>query len=51
MHLNSHITQYLQKLPPPQTRDLAVERDLPVPMRDGAVLLADRWSPESGVRW
>ncbi|MFJ5304496.1 hypothetical protein [Streptomyces sp. NPDC088350] len=34
MNLTSHLTQYLQKLPPPQTRDLAAERDLKVPMRD-----------------
>ena len=45
MNLNSHITQHLQKLAPPTTRNLAVERDLRVPMRDGAVLLADRWTP------
>ncbi|MGW0949217.1 CocE/NonD family hydrolase [Streptomyces sp. NPDC002623] len=48
MNLNSHFTQYLQKLPPPKTRDLTVERDLRVPLRDGAVLLADRWGPKSG---
>ncbi|MFF3372174.1 CocE/NonD family hydrolase [Streptomyces sp. NPDC002680] len=38
----------MQHLPPPATRDLVVERDLHVPMRDGAVLLADRWFPKSG---
>ncbi|MFJ2212900.1 CocE/NonD family hydrolase [Streptomyces sp. NPDC101062] len=48
MNLNSHITQHLQKLAPPTTRNLAVERDLRVPMRDGAVLLADRWTPATG---
>ena len=35
-------------LPPPATRDLVIERDLPVPMADGAVLLADRWAPGAG---
>jgi hypothetical protein len=30
------------RLSPPLTGDLTVERDLPVPMRDGAVLPADR---------
>src|SRR2546430_10949095 len=35
-------------LPPPATRDLVIERDLPVPMADGAVLLADRWAPRAG---
>jgi putative CocE/NonD family hydrolase len=37
------------RLPPPVTRDLAVERDLRVPMRDGTVLLADRWTPKTGA--
>ncbi|WP_405952917.1 CocE/NonD family hydrolase [Streptomyces prunicolor] len=48
MKLSSHLTQHLLRLPPPATRDLTVERDLRVPMRDGAVLLADRWTPSSG---
>ncbi|MFC3493401.1 CocE/NonD family hydrolase [Glycomyces rhizosphaerae] len=45
----SRILERSLKLPPPQTRDLAVHRDLQVPMRDGAVLLADRWAPRSGA--
>src|SRR5436853_3773018 len=48
MNLSSHLIQRLQHLPPPLTRDLVIERDLRVPMRDGAVLLADRWAPKSG---
>ncbi|MBK3574955.1 CocE/NonD family hydrolase [Streptomyces sp. MBT65] len=48
MNLSSRLTQRLQHLPPPTTRDLVVEHDLPVPVRDGATLLADRWSPASG---
>lgn len=48
MNLGSHLIQRLLRLPPPITRDLVVERDLDVPMRDGAVLLADRWAPKSG---
>ena len=48
MKLSSHLTQRLLRLPPPATRDLTVERDLRVPMRDGAVLLADRWTPKTG---
>jgi putative CocE/NonD family hydrolase len=46
--LSSHLLQRLQKLSPPATRDIVVQRDLEVPMRDGAVLLANRWSPRSG---
>ncbi|MEW2400795.1 CocE/NonD family hydrolase [Streptomyces sp. NPDC046862] len=48
MNLGSHIVQRALRLPPPVTRNLTVERDLRVPMRDGAVLLADRWIPKSG---
>jgi putative CocE/NonD family hydrolase len=35
----------LLKLPPPETRDISVERDLGAKMADGVVLLADRWFP------
>ncbi|WP_416955871.1 CocE/NonD family hydrolase [Streptomyces sp. Agncl-13] len=49
MSLTSRLTQRLLHLPPPSTRDLTVEHDLRVPMRDGAVLLADRWTPRSGA--
>ena len=43
MTLASEILARQMRLPRPQTRDLVCERDLPVPMDDGAVLLADRW--------
>jgi putative CocE/NonD family hydrolase len=49
VNLSSHLIQGVLRLPSPSTRDLAVERDLRVPMRDGAVLLADRWIPRSGA--
>ncbi|WP_043662970.1 CocE/NonD family hydrolase [Streptomyces xylophagus] len=48
MNLSSHLIQRLLHLPPPATRHLTVENDLRVPMRDGTVLLADRWTPASG---
>ncbi|MBR8642140.1 CocE/NonD family hydrolase [Streptomyces tuirus] len=48
MNPTSHILQRLLRLPAPRTRDVTVERDLLVGMRDGAVLLADRWRPRSG---
>ncbi|MER5756102.1 CocE/NonD family hydrolase [Streptomyces sp. NPDC002088] len=48
MNLSSHLIQRMLHLPPPATRNLTVEHDLRVPMRDGAVLLADRWTPRSG---
>ena len=49
MHLSSHLLQRMLRLPPPLTRDLIVERDLRVPMRDGVDLLADRWVPKAGA--
>jgi putative CocE/NonD family hydrolase len=48
VNLTSHLLQLLLKLPPPVTRDLAVERDLRVPITDGVELLADRWAPQDG---
>lgn len=35
-------------LPRPLSRDVVVQRDLEVPMPDGAVLLADRYAPKPG---
>ena len=48
MNVSSHLIQRALRLPPPATRDLAIEHDLRVPMPDGAVLLADRWAPGTG---
>ena len=48
MNLSSHLVQRLLRLDPPLTRDLVVQRDLPVPVPDGVVLLADRYAPRDG---
>ncbi|MEV0743385.1 CocE/NonD family hydrolase [Streptomyces sp. NPDC050549] len=48
MNIGSRLTQRIQQLPPPTTRDLRVERGLKVPMRDGVFLLADHWYPRTG---
>jgi uncharacterized protein len=48
MNVMSHLIQRQLGLDPPLTRDLEIERDLPVPMPDGTVLLADRWAPRTG---
>lgn len=45
MTIASRVATQVLKLPPPQTRDVRVERDLRIPMPDGAVLLADRYLP------
>ena len=41
----SRIAASVVRLPPPQTTDVSVERDLTAKMPDGVVLLADRWYP------
>jgi uncharacterized protein len=45
MTIASRFCQRAMKLPHPSTRNLQVERDLRIPMPDGAVLLADRYLP------
>jgi len=48
VNLISHLIERQLGLDPPLTRDLLLERDLPMPMPDGTVLLADRWAPRTG---
>ncbi len=45
MSILSRILGRVGKLPPAETYDILVERDLKVPMPDGAILLADRYAP------
>ena len=46
--LFSRIIERALKLPPAHTRRIAVTRNLRMPMRDGVVLMADRYAPEDG---
>ncbi|MEV0033944.1 CocE/NonD family hydrolase [Nocardia sp. NPDC050793] len=46
--LSSFLAQRMLKLSSPPTRDVRVERGLRIPMRDGTVLLADRYAPRGG---
>jgi uncharacterized protein len=48
MTLASRFVEQALKLPRASTRDVRVERDLRIPMPDGAVLLADRYLPAGG---
>ncbi len=50
MTLLSRLLGSALALPPPETRDLAVTRNIAVPMPDGAVLLADHYAPRGGAR-
>jgi hypothetical protein len=45
MSLLSRLAGTLAKLPPADTRQVVVERNVATPMDDGVVLLADRWYP------
>ena len=45
MSLIDRLVSWLLRLPPAQTHDLVVTRDIPIPMPDGVVLLADHYAP------
>lgn len=49
MTVTSRFFERALKLPPARTRDLAVQRDLRVPMNDGVTLLADRYVAATAV--
>lgn len=48
MSLTSRFVGLLLKLPPAETHDVTVDRDLKVPMHDGITLLADHYYPRRG---
>src|SRR2546429_1403079 len=48
MSFTSRLVSRLLHLPPAQTHDIAVTRDIPIPMPDGVVLLADHYAPRGG---
>jgi putative CocE/NonD family hydrolase len=48
LSLISRFVGWRFKLPPAETYDVVVERDIPVPMPDGVTLLADHYYPRGG---
>src|SRR5512137_889636 len=48
MSISSRLIGRLFDLPPAETYDIAIERDVKVPMPDGVVLLADHYYPRTG---
>jgi putative CocE/NonD family hydrolase len=48
MTVLSRFLSRAMRLPPAQTTDVLVQRDLRVPMHDGVTLLADRYAPPDG---
>ncbi len=45
MSIGSRLIELILRLPPSKTRDIIVERDIKIPMRDGVELLADHHYP------
>ncbi|MDI5939511.1 CocE/NonD family hydrolase, partial [Micromonospora sp. DH15] len=43
--LAGRLGQRMLKLPPAVTREVTVERDIPITVEDGVTLLADHWAP------
>src|SRR5260370_9409042 len=46
----SRLLSRLMHLPPAQSHDIAITRDIPIPMPDGVVLLADHYAPRGGSK-
>jgi uncharacterized protein len=45
MSIMSRLVAWLARLPPAETYDVGVEKDLAIPMPDGVTLLADHYYP------
>jgi uncharacterized protein len=50
MSISSRLIGALFKLPPAETHDITIERDVKVSMPDGVVLLADHYFPRQGAK-
>ncbi len=50
MSFTSRLLGRLMKLPPAETHDFVVTRDVSIPMPDGVVLLADHYAPRTGPK-
>jgi putative CocE/NonD family hydrolase len=50
MTLTSRLISWWMRLPPAESHDFVITRDLRVPMPDGVILLADHYAPRTGPR-
>lgn len=50
MSFTSRLVHWLLRLPPAETHDIVVTRDIQIPMSDGVVLFADHYTPRTGAR-
>ena len=48
MSLMSRLVAWVAKLPPAETYDVVVEKDIPIQMPDGVTLMADHYYPRTG---
>jgi putative CocE/NonD family hydrolase len=48
MSFTSRLVSWMMHLPPAHTHDLVITHNIPIPMPDGVVLLADHYAPRSG---
>ena len=45
MTLISRLITAIEKLPPAETHDIEIERNIQIPMHDGVLLMADHYNP------
>ncbi len=50
MSITSRLVSRWMHLPPAQTQDIVVTRDIQIPMPDGVILLADHYASRNGIR-
>ncbi|HEY7122755.1 MAG TPA: CocE/NonD family hydrolase [Ktedonobacterales bacterium] len=50
MSLTSRLLSWWMRLPPAETHDFVITRDLQVPMPDGTILYADHYAPRTGPK-
>ncbi len=50
MSIPSRVLGWALKLPPAETHDVVIERDIQIPMPDGVALLADHYYPRDGAQ-
>ena len=50
MSLSGRVVSWLMRLPPAETREYTVTRDIPITMPDGVTLLADHYAPSADRR-
>jgi uncharacterized protein len=50
MSFTSRLMSRLMHLPPAQSHDIVITRDIPIPMSDGVVLFADHYAPRGGSK-